>query len=76
MGILYAQGRGVDKDLVRAHAWLALAVENGTESARQNRDTLATGLTPAQRERSARLQAELRAKSAPEPPSDAASARS
>jgi TPR repeat protein len=67
LGLLYAQGIGVPKDLVVAHAWLSLAVDSGVKPARRNRDTLATGLSAAQRERSNRLQAEYRAKIAPEP---------
>jgi hypothetical protein len=42
-------------------------VDGGAKLARQNRDTLERGLSAAQRQRSSRLQAEFRAKIAPEP---------
>jgi TPR repeat protein len=67
IGMLYAQGNNVRKDPIAAHAWLSLAADGGHKPARRARDDLARGFTPAQRERSVQLQAELRAKIAPEP---------
>ena len=78
IGLFYAQGKGgLKKDLIAAHAWLTLAAENGEKPARRNADTLARGFSPAQRDRSARLREELRAKIAvePEPNAGASPAR-
>jgi hypothetical protein len=63
------------KDLVAAHAWLSLAADGGEKLAGRNRDTLVKGLSAAERDRSARLQAELRAKIAEEPEPGPAPAR-
>jgi TPR repeat protein len=67
LGLIYAQGKGVKADHALAHAWLTLAADGGLDFARKNRDTVATILSPAERQRSLRLQAEFRAKIAPEP---------
>ncbi len=76
IGLFYAQGTGgLRKDLVAAHAWLSLAADGGDARSRLNRDTLARGFDAAQRDRSARLQAELRAKIAVEPEAAAIPAR-
>ena len=76
IGALTAQGKGgLRKDPVAAHAWLSLAVDGDDKQARRNRDTIAKGLSPAQLQRSAALQAELRAKIAIEPEPGVAPAR-
>ena len=48
IGIMYEDGQGLARDLVRAHMWLNLAGANGNKDARRSRDRIARQLTPAQ----------------------------
>ncbi|MDA0821817.1 MAG: hypothetical protein O3C28_05260 [Proteobacteria bacterium] len=44
LGNIYAQGIGVERDLVRAHAWYALSAEAGDQAGETYRDMLALEL--------------------------------
>lgn len=58
LGILLAEGRGVPQNMVEAHAWFSLAVENGAKPT--GRDIVAQRLSPAQVEESKTVLATLR----------------
>ncbi|MEO5363071.1 MAG: sel1 repeat family protein [Magnetococcus sp. DMHC-8] len=48
LGMRYAEGKGMPKDLVQAHMWMNLAASQGKESAIRMHDELARRMTPAQ----------------------------
>ena len=48
LGRLYAQGLGVLQDYIEAHKWLNLAASRGEAAALNERDALASKMTPAQ----------------------------
>jgi TPR repeat protein len=48
LGAMYANGRGVPKDMVNAYAWLNVASANGNEIASERRDGNARFMTPEQ----------------------------
>ena len=50
IGLMYANGQGVDKDPVRACAWLALAAERKFTQFVATRDRVCSALTSAQRD--------------------------
>lgn len=45
MGLIYAEGRGVDIDTVESYAWLELAVRQGDEDARDLQSVVAMELS-------------------------------
>ena len=45
---MYADGRGVPQNNVRAYVWFSVAAAQGNDTARGNRDTVAMRLTPEQ----------------------------
>jgi TPR repeat protein len=45
LGHLYAQGRGVTQDSVRAYQWFSLAATAGNTAAASNRDALSMQMT-------------------------------
>ena len=45
---MYATGKGVPQDYVRAHMWFNLSAAQGIQHAERARDNIATRLTPAQ----------------------------
>ena len=47
IGWMYATGRGLPKDYVKAFAWLSVAVENGDRTAGRNLDTMERRLDKA-----------------------------
>ena len=49
LGVMYANGRGVLKDATLAHMWLNIAGANGSEIAREWRDTISDSVSPAER---------------------------
>ena len=56
LGEFYAWGRGTERDLVSAYAWLSLAAEQGRRWPARRRDEIAAQLTAEQRaEAEARL---------------------
>lgn len=48
LAILQHHGQGVPKDDVEAHKWLDLASSKGDQAAREARDLMAAGMTPAE----------------------------
>lgn len=61
LGLIYAKGQGVPRDLAQAHMWFALAADQGLAPASQNLDLLSLWLTPEQRAEAERLTTEWRA---------------
>ena len=55
LGIMYAIGRGVLKDATLAHMWLNIAGANGSEIAREWRDTIEDDMTATQIARATEL---------------------
>lgn len=60
LGLIYAKGQGVPRDLAQAHMWFALAADQGLPPASQNLDLLSLWLTPEQRAEADRLTTEWR----------------
>lgn len=48
MGLIYAEGRGVDQDEVKAFYWLTCAMEKGDSGAEVLRKVVAAGMTEEQ----------------------------
>ena len=48
LGSLYAEGKGVPKDYVKAYMWFNLSAAQGYEDAKKRRDKLLTRMTPIQ----------------------------
>jgi hypothetical protein len=48
LGAMYSNGEGVEQDKSRAHMWFNIAALNGNKSAAQNRDQLASTMSPEQ----------------------------
>jgi TPR repeat protein len=48
LGVMYADGRGADKDLVKAHMWLNLAATAGQSKAGELLDVIAKDMSSAQ----------------------------
>ena len=59
---LYHDGRGVTPDFILAHMWYNLAAAQGNPNASQNRNDLATIMTPAQVAEAQRLAREWKSK--------------
>jgi TPR repeat protein len=57
LGLIYAEGRGVQIDLALAHYWLSLAVAQGDRDAEQLRNVVGSQMTDAEYEISKRLRA-------------------
>jgi TPR repeat protein len=57
LGLIYAEGRGVEIDLAMAHYWLSLAVAQGDRDAEQLRNVVGSQMTDAEYELSKRLRA-------------------
>jgi uncharacterized protein len=55
LAIMYYEGQGVPRDIVRAHMWMSLAALQGDANAANYRDQIAKSLTPAQVEQSLKL---------------------
>jgi hypothetical protein len=55
LGLMYAEGRGVEKDNVEAGAWLGLALENGVAEAANEFEKVKSILNSEQREAVSRL---------------------
>ena len=45
---MYKKGRGVEQDFVTAYAWYNIAVANGLEVWKANKELIAKEMTPAQ----------------------------
>ena len=48
LGVMYTNGQGTPKDLVKAYMWLSVSVDAGEQAAATVRDTLAEVLSPEQ----------------------------
>jgi TPR repeat protein len=48
MGLIYAEGRGVEIDLAQSHYWLSLAVEQGDRDAVLLRNVVGSRMTDAE----------------------------
>ena len=57
LGLIYAEGRGVDVDLAMSHYWLSLAVAQGDRDAEQLRNVVGSQMSDAEYEISKRLRA-------------------
>lgn len=57
MGLIYAEGRGVEIDLVQSHYWLSLAVEQGDRDAVHLRNVVGSRMTDEEYEAAKRLRA-------------------
>jgi uncharacterized protein len=57
LGLIYAEGRGVEIDLALAHYWLSLAVAQGDRDADQLRNVVGSQMTEAEYEISKRMRA-------------------
>jgi TPR repeat protein len=55
MGLIYAEGRGVEIDLAQSHYWLSLAVEQGDRDADLLRNVVGSRMTDAEYEAAKRL---------------------
>jgi TPR repeat protein len=61
LGLVYAEGRGVDEDLIEAWAWLTLAVMRGDKDAEQLRFVVAAQMQQDQFEEAERRAAQYEA---------------
>jgi TPR repeat protein len=57
MGLVYAEGRGVEVDLAQAHYWLSLAVDQGDRDAELLRNVVGCRMTGDEHEAARRLRA-------------------
>jgi len=57
MGLIYAEGRGVEIDLAQSHYWLSLAVAQGDRDAEQLRNIVGSQMTDEEYAISKRLRA-------------------
>jgi TPR repeat protein len=57
MGLIYAEGRGVEIDLAQSHYWLSLAVEQGDRDAALLRNVVGSRMTDAEYAAAKRLRA-------------------
>ena len=57
LGFMYDDGQGVPQDYVQAHVWFNLAAAQGDANAAQDRDLMASMMTPAQIEKAQALAA-------------------
>ena len=48
LGVMYAEGRGVPQDYVRAHMWFSLATAHGEQGAVKTVEMAERRMTPAQ----------------------------
>ena len=48
LGFMYYKGQGLPQDYVRAHMWLNIAASSGDKDSVENRDIIATQMTPSQ----------------------------
>jgi len=55
MGLIYAEGRGVEIDLAQSHYWLSLAVDQGDRDAELLRNIVGSRMTDAEYEVAKRL---------------------
>lgn len=61
LGLIYAEGRGVEIDLARAHFWLTLAIAQGDRDADQLRNIIGSQMSDAEHEAAKALALDQRA---------------
>ena len=59
MGLIYAEGRGVEIDLAQAHYWLSLAIEQGDRDADTLRNVVGSQMTEEEYQAAKRLRSSL-----------------
>ncbi|ESQ09279.1 MAG TPA: sel1 repeat family protein [Chromatiaceae bacterium] len=57
LGLIYAEGRGVEIDLAQAHFWLSLAIDQGDQDADLLRNIVGSQMTDEEYESAKRLRA-------------------
>jgi TPR repeat protein len=62
LGQMYDKGKGVKQDYVETHKWVSLAAAQGLKKAIENREMVASQLTPAQMTEAQRLAREWKSK--------------
>ena len=62
LGQMYDKGKGVKQDYVETHKWVSLAAAQGLKKAIENREMVASQLTPAQMTEAQRLAREWKPK--------------
>ena len=62
LGVMYAEGRGVQQDFVQAHMWFDLAAASGDSSAGKNMEIIAAKMTRSQIAEAQRLAKEWKPK--------------
>jgi TPR repeat protein len=62
LGMMYAEGEGVPKDLVQAHVWLNIAGANGDKDAKKSLAIVEEQMTSEQKAEAMKLARELFAK--------------
>ncbi len=62
LGQMYDKGKGVKQDYVETHKWVSLAAAQGLKKAIENREMVASQLTPAQMIEAQRLAREWKSK--------------
>jgi TPR repeat protein len=65
MGLIYAEGRGIEQDEAKSFYWLSRAMEQGDEDAALLRRIVATSMTPEQFAQAELLMDEYRALPSP-----------
>ena len=62
LGVMYYNGQGVPQDYIQAHMWLNLSAAQGNKVAVQNRDLIASKMSPEQVAQAQRLAREWKPK--------------
>ena len=62
LGVMYANGQGVPQDYIQAHMWWNLSAAQGNKVAVQNRDLIASKMSPEQVAQAQRLAREWKPK--------------
>ena len=62
LGMMYAEGKGVTKDLVQAHAWLTIGRANHMGFSSKTIPQVEEAMTPEQKTEAAKLARELSVK--------------
>lgn len=57
MGLIYAEGRGVEIDLAQAHYWLSLAIDQGDRDAERLRNLVGSRMSEDEYQAAKRLRA-------------------
>ncbi len=66
LGYMYASGKGVLQDYIKAHMWFNLSASQGNERAMESRDKIVKAMTPQQIAEAQRLARQWKAEESPE----------